>query len=152
MLRVAGCICSAAVDNRGDTVDFYLSETRDRDAAKRFLQIALANPDNRPPRVFSVDGNRSYGAAIRELRNDGEFTTKCRYRRSRYRNNRIESDHRQVKRRWRAMQGARTLATARRVIEGIEATQMIRKGQVLGIAQHNRRGQAWVFGALLGLE
>jgi transposase-like protein len=45
-----------AVDNRGDTVDFYLSETRDRDAAKRFLQAALANPDNRPPRVFSVDG------------------------------------------------------------------------------------------------
>jgi transposase, IS6 family len=41
-----------AVDNRGDTVDFYLSETRDRDAAKRFLQTALANPDNRPPRVF----------------------------------------------------------------------------------------------------
>jgi hypothetical protein len=34
-----------AVDNRGDTVDFYLSETRDRDAAKRFLQGALANPD-----------------------------------------------------------------------------------------------------------
>ena len=141
-----------AVDNRGATVDFYLSETRDRDAAKRFLQTALANPDNRPPRVFSVDGNRSYGAAIRELRNDGEFVTMCRYRRSRYRNNRIESDHRHVKRRWRAMQGARTTATARNVIEGIEATQMIRKGQVLGIAQHNRGGQAWVFGALLGLE
>jgi transposase-like protein len=86
------------------------------------------------------------------LRNDGEFTTRCRYRRSRYRNNRIESDHRQVKRRWRAMQGARTLATARNVIDGIESTQMIRKGQVLGIAQHDRRGQAWVFGALLGLE
>jgi hypothetical protein len=31
------------------------------------------------------------------------------------------------------MQGARTLATARNVIEGIEATQMIRKGQILGI-------------------
>ena len=50
------------------------------------------------------------------------------------------------------MQGARTLATARNVIDGIEGTQMIRKGQVLGIAQHDRRGQAWVFGALLGLE
>ena len=50
------------------------------------------------------------------------------------------------------MQGARTLATARTAIEGIEATQMIRKGQVLGITQHNRRGQASAFGALLGLE
>jgi transposase-like protein len=124
----------------------------DYDAAKRFLQTALANPDNRPPRVFSVDGNRSYGAAIRDMRSTGEFVGKCRYRRSRYRNNRIESDHRHVKRRWRAMQGVRTLATARTVIEGIEATHMIRKGQVLGIPQHNRRGQAWVFGAILGLE
>jgi IS6 family transposase len=153
-VRVAGrwMYLFRAVDNRGATVDFYLSETRDRDAAKRFLQVALANPDNRPPRVFSVDGNRSYGAAIRELRNDGEFTTRCRYRRSRYRNNRIESDHRPVKRRWRAMQGARTLATARNVIDGIEGTHMIKKGQVLGIPQHDRHGQAWVFGALLGLE
>jgi hypothetical protein len=55
-----------SVDNRGDTVDFYLSETRDRDASRRFLQTALANPDNRPPRVFSIDGNRSYRAAIRD--------------------------------------------------------------------------------------
>jgi transposase, IS6 family len=153
-VRVAGrwMYLFRAVDNRGDTVDFYLSETRDREAAKRFLRAALANPDNRPPRVFSVDGNRSYRAAIRELHECGEFTNKCRYRRSRYRNNRIESDHRHVKRRWRAMQGARTIATARTVIQGIEAAQMIRKGQVLGIPQHNRRGQAWIFGALLGLE
>jgi hypothetical protein len=50
------------------------------------------------------------------------------------------------------MQGARTIATARRVIAGIEAAQMIRQGQVLGIPHHNQRGQAWVFGALLGLE
>src|SRR6476646_6321062 len=41
-----------AVDGHGQTVDFYLSETRDRAAAKRFLKKALANPDNRPPRVF----------------------------------------------------------------------------------------------------
>jgi transposase-like protein len=153
-VRVAGrwMYLFRAVDNRGPTVDFYLSETRDRDAALRFLQTALANPDNRPARVFSVDGNRSYRAAIREMHSTGKFVQKCRYRRSRYRNNRIESDHRHVKRRWRAMQGARTVATARAVIDGIEATHMIRKGQMLGIPHHNRRGQAWVFGALLGLE
>jgi transposase, IS6 family len=80
-VRVAGrwMYLSRAVNNRGDTVDFYLSETRDREAAKRFLQTAPANPDNRPPRVFSVDGNRSYRAAIRGLRNGSEFVTKCRY-------------------------------------------------------------------------
>ena len=49
-VRVAGrwMYLFRAVDNRGDTVNFYLSETRDRDAAKRFLQTALANPHNRP--------------------------------------------------------------------------------------------------------
>jgi hypothetical protein len=54
------------------------------------------------------------------LRNDGEFVARCRYRRSQYRNNRIESDHRHVKRRWRAMQDACTIATARVLIQGID--------------------------------
>jgi transposase-like protein len=44
-----------AVDTGGQTVDFYLSETRDREAAKCFLQRALANPDNRPPHVFDCE-------------------------------------------------------------------------------------------------
>jgi len=33
-----------------------------------------------------------------------------------------------------------------RGIAGIEAVQMIRKGQVLGITKKNLHGQAWVFG------
>jgi IS6 family transposase len=40
-----------AVDSHGQTVDFYLSETRDREAAKLFLRRAMANPDNPPPHV-----------------------------------------------------------------------------------------------------
>jgi transposase, IS6 family len=48
-----------AVDGQGQTVDLYLSETRDREAAKLFLKKALANPDNRPPHVFARDGLRS---------------------------------------------------------------------------------------------
>ena len=140
-----------AVDNHGQTVDFYLSETRDREAAKRFLQAALANPDNRPPHVLSIDGNRSYPAAIRELKAEGELRPTCRYQCRQHGNNRIESDHRHVKRRLRAMQGPRTKQTAWAVIQGIEAAQMIRKGQVLGITRQNRHGQAWVFAALFGI-
>jgi hypothetical protein len=45
--------------------------------------------------------------------------------------------------------GPRTEKTAWAVIQGIEATQMIRKGQVLGITRQNLHGQAWVFFALL---
>ena len=50
------------------------------------------------------------------------------------------------------MQGLRNSATAYVVIAGIEAVQMIRKGQVLGITKTNLYGQAWVFGALLGVH
>ena len=101
---------------RGKTVDFYLSETRDREAAKLFLKKALANADHRPLYVFARDGLRSYPAALRELQAEGEVARHCRQRTRRYGNNRIESDHRHVKRRLRAMQGPRTT-----VIQGIEA-------------------------------
>jgi len=50
-VRIAGrwMYLFRAVDGGGQTVDFYLSETRDREAAKLFLKRALGNPDNRPP-------------------------------------------------------------------------------------------------------
>ena len=150
-VRIAGrwMYLFRAVDSGGQTVDFYLSATRDREAAKIFLKRALANPDNRPPHVFARDGLRSYPAALRELQSEGRLHGCCRQRTRRYCNNRIESDHRHIKRRLRAMQGPRTPTTAWRVIQGIEAMQMIRKGQVLGITRHNLFGQAWVVGALL---
>jgi transposase-like protein len=69
-----------AVDSGGQTVDFYLSETRDREAAKCFLKRALANPDNRLPHVFARDRLRSYPAAIRELQNEGHLPGRCRHR------------------------------------------------------------------------
>ena len=141
-----------AVDSGGQTVDFYLSETRDLEAAKCFLRRALANPDNRAPHVFARDRLRSYPAAIRELQNEGELRRSCRHRTRRYSNNRIESDHRHIKQHLRSMHGPRTLVTACAVIAGIEAVQMIRKGQVLGITKKNLHGQAWVFGSLLGLN
>jgi len=50
------------------------------------------------------------------------------------------------------MQGPRTASTACAVIAGIEAVQMIRKGQVLGITRKNLHGQVWIFGALLGIQ
>ena len=52
-VRIAGrwMYLFRAVDSSGQTVEFYLSETQDREAAKVFLKRALANPDNRPPGV-----------------------------------------------------------------------------------------------------
>jgi transposase-like protein len=153
-VRIAGrwLYLFRAVDSHGQTVDFYLSETRDREAAKCFLGRALENPDNSTPHVFARDGLRSYPAAIRDLQDEGRLHRRCRHRTRRYANNRIESDYRSIKRRLRAMQGPRTIPTARTLIQAIEAAHMIRKGQVLGITRQNLHGQAWVFGALLGVE
>ena len=143
-IRIAGkqMYLFRAVDSHGQTVDFYLSETRDREAAKLFLKRAMANPDNPPPHVFARDGLRSYPAAIRELQTEGRVRQHCRQRTHPYCNNRIESDHRHIKRRLRAMQGPRTAATAWSAIQGIEAANIIRKGQVLGITRCNLHGQA----------
>ena len=106
-VRIAGrwLYLFRAVDSHGQTVDFYLSETRDREAAKCFPERALENPDNSAPYVFARDGLRSYPAAIRDLQDEGRLHRRCRHRTRRYANNRIESDHRSIKRRLRAMQG-----------------------------------------------
>ena len=66
-VRIAGrwMYLFRAVDGGGQTVDFYLSETRDCAAARFFLKKAMANPDNQPPHVFAQDGLRSYPEASR---------------------------------------------------------------------------------------
>src|SRR4029453_15423013 len=80
-VRIAGrwMYLFRAVDSRGETVDFYLSERRDPESAKAFLEKALSNPDNQPLRVFCLDGNRSYPAAIRELQGEGKLDRLCRF-------------------------------------------------------------------------
>jgi transposase-like protein len=90
-VRIAGrWYLFRAVDSHGDTADFYLSETRDREAAKTFLQKALSKPDNRTPRVLCMDWCRIYPAAIRDLRAEERLPQRCRRRTKRYANNRIE--------------------------------------------------------------
>ena len=150
-VRIAGrwVYLFRAVDSHGDTVDFYLSETRDREAAKTFLQKALSNPDNRTPHMLCMDKCRIYPAAIRDLQAEERFPLRCQRRTKRYANNRIESDHRHVKRRLRAMQGPRTIATAHRVIQGIEAVHMIRKAQLVGSQRTNLATTSIAFALLL---
>ena len=122
-----GCICSVPWTA---TATPSISIWRKHEIARRpktFLQKALSNPDNRTPRMLCMDKCRIYPAAIRDLQAEERFPLRCQRRTKRYANNRIESDHRHVKRRLRAMQGPRTIATAHRVIQGIEAVHMIRK-------------------------
>jgi putative transposase len=52
-----------------------------------------------------------------------------RIRQSAYLNNRIEQDHRAIKRRVRPMLGFQSVASARVILGGIEMIHMMRKGQ-----------------------
>ena len=52
-----------------------------------------------------------------------------RIRQSAYLNNRIEQDHRAIKRRIRPMLGFKSMASARTILSGIEMVHMMRKGQ-----------------------
>jgi transposase-like protein len=63
-------------------------------------------------------------------------------RQSKYINNVIEQDHRNIKRLTKPMMGFGSFNTARRTLSGIEAMSMIRKGQVKGISQGDSVSQA----------
>jgi transposase, IS6 family len=54
----------------------------------------------------------------------------CKLRRVKYLNNIIEQDNRFIKKRARACLGYRSFDTAERTLQGVEAMNMIRKGQV----------------------
>ena len=63
-------------------------------------------------------------------------------RRVKYLNNIIEQDHRFVKKRVRACLGYRSFDTAERTLQGVEAVNMIRKGQLKRISRDDAQGQA----------
>ena len=62
-----------AVDCEGNTIDFYLSKTRDKKAAKRFFRKALRSFHVSKPGVITVDKNPAYPIAVEELRKENNI-------------------------------------------------------------------------------
>jgi len=120
-----------AVDSEGNTIDFYLSESRDKQAAKRFFKKALAASHICKPRIITVDKNPAYPVAIQELEEEKDMPKGIQIRQVKYLNNIVEQDHRFIKKRIRPMLGLKSFRTAKRIIAGIEAMHMIKKGQTL---------------------
>ena len=125
-----------AIDKTGATVEFHFSKNRDLPAAKRFIRKALAR-HGRPAQI-TIDGSATNRTAILEgdmearltlptAANDQEPIT---IRNSKYMNNRIEQDHRRIKRRIGPMLGFKSEACADVILGGIELVHMIRKGQL----------------------
>ncbi|MFL6336620.1 MAG: DDE-type integrase/transposase/recombinase, partial [Pyrinomonadaceae bacterium] len=63
----------------------------------------------------------------------------------------IEQDHRSVKKEVRASQCLKSFHTAERTLEGIEAVNMMRKGQVKRLAGSEARGQPMFVASLFGV-
>lgn len=90
---------------------------------------------SRPERIV-IDGSRTNREAIlscdtadRLQRGSGRDLKPIRIRQSAYLNNRIEQDHRAIKRRVRPMLGFKSGASARIILGGIEMVHMMRKQQ-----------------------
>ena len=122
-----------AVDGTGQTIAFRLSARRDKKAARRFFRKALGRAHTRQPRAIITDRLKSYPGALRELKRAGALGRCTRHRRGRWLNNRVEPDHRRVKRRVRPMLGFQSFRTARRTLAGVEALAMLAKGQVRAV-------------------
>ena len=115
-----------AVDKDGQTVDFLLTPTRDRDAAEAFLRKAIRTQGL--PEKITIDQSGSNTAAITHYNKTHQ--TAIVIRQCKYLNNIVEQDHRAVKRKVRPMLGFKSFWAACCTIAGIEVMHAIRKGQI----------------------
>ena len=118
-----------AVDQHGDTIDFWLSRKRDKNAEKKFFRKALRSPHNNNPRVITTDKYRATTKAINTDIKLGRLNSSTKHRSSKYMNNIIEQDHRYIKRIVNPMYGFKHFKSACLTLQGIESMNMIRKGQ-----------------------
>ncbi len=84
-----------AVDHEGEVLESFVTKTRDKKAALKFLKKSLKRHGRAADLV--TDRLRSYGAALREL-GIGDRQETCRWA-----NNRAENSHQPFRRRERAM-------------------------------------------------
>jgi putative transposase len=81
-----------AVDKQGQTVDFFLSEHRDIESAKRFFTCAMERCG--APGKITIDAYLATHSAIGELKMSSKLSPQVVVRTSKYLNNLIEQDHR----------------------------------------------------------
>ncbi len=87
------------------------------------------------PRAITVDKNAAYPKALDELKVDNQLPQKVILRQKKYLNNIVEQDHRGIKRLVKPGMGFSSFNTARRTLKGYEIMNMVRKGQIQGVAK-----------------
>lgn len=116
-----------AVDKYGKTIDFLLTQQRDKKAARRFLNQAIGR--NGLPEKITIDGSDANASAIKSYNED--HGTSIEIRQIKYLNNIVEQDHRGIKRVTRAMLGFKAFDAAQNTLTGIELMRMIKKKQMV---------------------
>lgn len=92
-----------AVDHEGEVLESYVTKTRDKPAALRFLKKAMKRYGS--PRTVITDRLRSYGAAMKEIGNSDRREV------GRHLKNRAENSHLRFRRRERALYRFRRMST-----------------------------------------
>ncbi|MDF1699334.1 MAG: IS6 family transposase [Saprospiraceae bacterium] len=118
-----------AIDKEGNTVDFLLTNRRQRMSAQKFFNKAIGN--NGRPRVINIDKSGSNYSAIRVVNRRAISIKKIKIRQCKYLNNIVEQDHRNVKRRISICTGFKEFESAQRTLAGIEVVNIIRKNQLI---------------------
>ena len=95
-----------AVDHEGEVLESFVTTTRDKAAALKFIKKAMKRHGR--PQAIVTDGLRSYGAAMREISNADRHET------GRWLNNRAENSHLPFRRRERAMERFRRMKTLKK--------------------------------------
>ena len=118
-----------AVDKYGDTIDFFLSEKRDLEAAKIFFKKAIRFGGH--PLKVNIDKSGANTAALNRINGELPIDMQIEIRQNKYLNNRIEGDHRFIKKKTKHMLGFKNFWSATATITGIELIHMIHKGQLI---------------------
>ena len=140
-----------AVDSEGNTLDFMLRAKRDGKAAARFFRQVRKVQHTQAPRVINVDKNAAYPVAMDVLKEEEAIAEETALRQNKYLNNIVEPDHRHIKRLVRPMMGCQSFNSARKTLSGIEAMNMIRKGQVNGIERGDSVSQVRFIESIFGI-
>jgi IS6 family transposase len=141
-----------ATDNRGHTLNFYLSPRRNTQAAYRFLRKTLKPLKAwEMPKVINADKAPTYAKALVVLKQEGKCPPDVAQRQVKYLNNAIECDHGKLKRIINPMLGFKSRKTAYATIKGIETLRALRKGQAESWYYGHPQGEVRLVNRVFGL-
>ncbi|MBJ8055052.1 IS6 family transposase [Bacillus cereus] len=125
-IKVKGkwCYLYRAIDKESHTLDIQLRKRRDTQAAYAFMKRLFQTFGE--PTVLTTDKAPSLLCALKKLKEKDFYKNTVHYT-AKHLNNRIEQDHRHVKRRFARSSGFQNIRHASRTIKGIETIHALYK-------------------------